>query len=238
MMKDITAMISDFYEPRKAIVIYSKKSEDSFYVEGYDFDRLGRAINAHPFSVSESQELADALDCSEELRENYLSQNGIFPEKVLSVNQQRNGFALWYTPPKKTSIFFKAELGIADGTACIPALLWKADRDSLNVWAIKAVGRPLESTPIFHAPFMNVYDTGSVCLGNVDADIPKKCSISEFINLWESYFFNSSFSHTMVDQALKTGKLVELWKTLLRNGKKFPTAVLKPTNRTIKDILL
>lgn len=237
MMNEITEMIGDLYSPKKAIVIYAK-SDDSFYVEGYDFDRLGQPINAHPFSVSESQELADALDCSEELRENYLSENGLFPEKVLSINQRKGGFAIWYTPATKTILFFKAELGVSDGIACIPPLLWKADRESLSVWAIKGDGRPKETTPIFHAPFMNVYNNGSVCLGNVNAEIPNHCSIAKFIELWESYFFNSSFSHTMVDYARKKGKLVDLWKSLLESGEPFPEELLKPMKITIKDILL
>jgi hypothetical protein len=37
---------------------------------------------------------------SQDIRGSYLKISGLLPSRVLYVNQQANGFAVWYTPPQ------------------------------------------------------------------------------------------------------------------------------------------
>lgn len=225
-------LIDDQLKPVKALVFYEGKKDES-YVESYDMDERGMAINAHPLSVRESQKLADSLDCSDEIKASYLNSIALFPDNLLYINPERNGFVVWHTTAKAVNLFFKSELGLTDGRANIPALIWKADRYSLSVWAVKAKGRPDGQIPLCCAPFLNVYASGSVCMGNVRIDVPKNCSVKQFIGLWEHYFFNSSFSHTIAG----SGKLIPLWRSLIGKEKAFPSGQLKKTSKKLIDIL-
>ena len=231
-MKDLTNLVNDHLRPVKALVFYGNKTDDS-YVESYDMDDKGMAINAHPLSVRESQKLADALDSSAEVKASYLNAIDLFPQNLLYINSERNGFIVWYTPSQNVNLFFKAELGLRDGRANIPALVWKANRHGLSVWAVKAEGRPDAGTTLFCAPFLNVYDSGSVCMGSVRIDVPKNCSVSQFTQLWEHYFFDSSFSHTIAG----SDKLIGIWRSLIGTDEPFPTSQLKKTSKKLIDIL-
>ncbi|STD07498.1 hypothetical protein [Chryseobacterium carnipullorum] len=47
--------------------------------------------------------------------------------------------------------------------------------------------------PFFHAPFFNVYESGSVCMGTVDVNIKNSVSLEEFTEKWEDLFFQFLF---------------------------------------------
>ncbi|RZM23866.1 MAG: PRTRC system protein B [Pedobacter sp.] len=231
-MKDLTNLINDHLRAVKALVFYEGKKDDC-YVECYDMNGEGMAINSHPLSVRESQKLADALDSSIEVKASYLNGIDLFPQELLYINSESNGFIVWYTPARSVNLFFKAELGLADGSANIPALVWKATRQGLWIWAVKEQGRPDGQSQLFCAPFLNVYDSGSVCMGSVRVDVPKNCSVSQFKQLWEHYFFDSSFSHTIAG----SDKLIGVWGSLIGTDEPFPTSQLKKANKKLIDIL-
>ncbi|MDQ8051963.1 MAG: hypothetical protein REI78_03005 [Pedobacter sp.] len=231
-MKELTNIVNDYLTPIKALLFYKGKKDES-YIECYDMDNRGMAINAHPLSIAESQKLADALDSSAELKAQYLNSVDLFPENLLYLDAGRDGHIVWHTPKQEVDLFFKAELGLSNGKANIPALIWKASRYGLAVWAVKCKGRPSAEEKLFQAPFLNVYDSGSVCMGSVQIDVPKNCTIKSFCALWEHYFFNSSFSHTIAGSE----RLVSLWQSLLGTGKPFPMVALKKTDRQLKHIL-
>ncbi|MBB2145729.1 PRTRC system protein B [Pedobacter sp. LMG 31464] len=235
-MNDLTEIIADGYKPFKALLFYRGKKEE-YYIESYDIGLSGRAINAHPLSVDESQQLADALDNSEELKATYLRGNGMFPQNLLYLNSEKDGFAVWHTPSKQVNLFFKADLGIADGMAQIPPMLWKAGKHSLQVFAMKTDDRPIESEQLFHAPFFNVYESGAVCMGNVKKQIPNGCSLIEFMSLWEKFYFNSTFSHTLNSGAVDGEKTVALWKRQMENQTAFPLAKLVKSKISLKTLL-
>ncbi len=112
-MKDITATFGTLYHPLKAFVIYQQDTSDkNIYVEAYDMDKNGYPINAHPLSVHESTNLANALDTSEELKRNFLKPSGLLPKNILYLNPDQNGYAIWHTPSQKVDLFFVEHLGI------------------------------------------------------------------------------------------------------------------------------
>ncbi|ATL48937.1 PRTRC system protein B [Chitinophaga caeni] len=229
---DITSSFSTLYHPKAALVFYEAKGRDS-YVEHFDMDESGRPVNAHPLTVREAQALARSLNTQRE----FLKPKGLLPGNVLEVNPGDGGSVLWYSKAQRRQLYFHKFLGLPDGVAHIPALVWKASRDNLFLYALAGNRRPTEKTALYHAPFFNVYESGSVCMGSVDLQFARSVSLEAFIAGWEDYFFNSYFSHLMHRHNPVKGNCVSLWKGLLETGEAFPKAVLKKNSKTLKNLL-
>lgn len=237
-MNDITGNFGQLYYPVSALVIYQTPGTHSdTYVEHFNIDRKGIPVDAHPLTEREAVLLGKALNVKDEKKNDFLKPKGILPVNILHINPGENGSVLWYTKAGKAKLFFAETLDIPDGTAEVPALLWYAGRNSLSVFALASNRRPTEKTRLYHAPFFNVYESGSVCMGNVNVSMKNCASVERFIQLWESYFFNSYFSHLIDQHNPVKGNIVNIWKELIKTGKPFPKEVLKRTNTTIKKLL-
>ena len=237
MNNDITNTFGTLYHPVKAFVLYQQEQGDkNIYVESYDMDSKGYPINAHPLSVRESTALSKALDSSAESKHSFLKPAGLLPSNVLYINPYQSGYAVWYTPPQKIDLLFADSLTIPNGKAHIPALLWKASKDSLYVYALKSSEYDL-GTPLYHAPFFNVYEDGRVCMGTVSINIKKDCLLEAFMRTWETYFFKSYFSHLFQGHQPVKGNIIQLWQSLIGTRRKFPMKSLIKTNRTVKHII-
>lgn len=236
-MNNITSQFSKNFEPKKAILIYQSTAEEDFYVESYDIDALGRPINPHPLALEEGISLSKALQAKGELSEGFLKPRGTLPPNLLYLDDRQDGFAVWHTAPKRAHLLFAKSLGIADGIASVPAMLWKADREKLQVFALEAKGRPSEKSKLFHAPFFNIYVKGDVCMGNVNIEISGDLHLEEFMAGWERYFFGSTFSHLLGDSSPITSNIVQLWQSLVGTSQKFPMETLKPTGHYLREVL-
>lgn len=237
-MKDITAQFGTLYSPVKAFVVYQKDTADkTIYVEAYDMDKKGYPINAHPLSLRESTQLANALDISEELTRKFLKPSGLLPKNVLYINPENDGYAIWYTPAQKVSLFFVDSLAIVNGKAFVPPLLWKASKNTLYIYAMNTDTEINEQTCLYHAPFFNLYEDGKVCMGTVSVSIKADCLLEEFIQEWEQYFFNSYFSHLIHKQSPVKGNIIQLWQKLVNTPKQFPMKFLLKNGLTIKKLL-
>lgn len=238
-MKDITTHFGTLYHPVKGFVVYQQhSSKKNIYVECYDMDKNGYPINAHPLSLKESNTLANALDTSDELKGSFLKPLGLLPKNVLYINPDRNGYAIWYTPAQKVELFFVEGLGIPNGKASVPTLLWKASKNTLWIYALNTDKEINEQTPLFYAPFFNVYQDGKVCMGTVSVNIKADCLLEEFILTWERYFFNSYFSHLITEKKPVKGNIIQLWQSLVGTRKQFPAKSLLNNGLTLKKILL
>lgn len=237
-MKDITQNFGTLYHPLSALVIYQTKGHgNSTYVEHFDMDKNGNPINAHPLTEREAKVLARALHTEKDKNTAFLKPKGIIPTSILHINPSENATVLWYTKAQKTKMYFTKSLGISNGTAQVPALLWFANKRSLTIYALASNRRPSEKTVLYHAPFFNVYDSGNVCMGTVDVNIKKSASVEEFIQAWEAYFFNSYFSHLVNEHNPINGNCVNLWKDLINTDRVFPKDVLKKANKTLKNLV-
>ena len=237
-MNDITNSFAALYHPVSALVVYQTKGTGSdTYVEHFDMDSNGNPVNAHPLTVREANILAKALNTGKEKRKAFLKPEGILATNILHINPEENGSVLWYSKSKKIKMFFTESLEIPNGIAEIPALLWYADRNKLIVFALLSDRRPTEKTKLYYAPFFNVYENGNVCMGTVSVNIKSSASVEEFTAAWESYFFDSYFSHLMQNHNPVKGNCVSLWKELICTEKTFPKEVLKKANRTLKNLL-
>jgi PRTRC genetic system protein B len=237
-MNNLTNAFGSLYHPQKAFLIYrQEKSNNPVYIESYDIDQQGHPINAHPLSVAEGLALARALRTSENKQTAFLKPSGLLPKNLLYINPEKNGYAVWFTPKQNAKLLFKEDLGITSGNANIPALIWKATKESLAIYAIINEQEIDLNTELCHAPFFNIYPDGKVCMGNVSIQIPKNCGLEDFINLWQTAFFNSYFSHMMQNHNPVKGNMVQLWKSLSGTRKQFPVKSLIPIKRTLKHLI-
>lgn len=236
---NITQNFGVLYHPVSALVIYQaieEKSKD-IYVEHFDMDSNGNPINAHPLTVLEAEELATALLTEEEQNKAYLKPKGILSPNILHINPSKKGSVIWYTSAQKRQLFFVSRLGIPNGFAFVPPLVWRATKNSLSVFALMSDERPTENTPLHFAPFFNIYQAGNVCMGTVKVEIKNLASLEEFTAAWEHYFFNSYFSHFLDGQNPVNGNCIQIWKNLIGTETAFPIEVLKKNNIHLKNLL-
>ncbi|PLK44870.1 PRTRC system protein B [Emticicia sp. TH156] len=235
---DITADFGTLYFPTSALVFYQTEEPDvDTYVEHFDMDGHGNPMNAHPLTIREARVLAKALNIQQEEPLQFLKPHGVFSVNILHINPNEKGSVLWYTKARKQNLYFVESLGIPEAKVSIPALLWLADKRSLSVYALASNRRPDEHTPLYHAPFLNVYANGNVCMGTVNVNSRKSASLEEFTAAWESCFFNSYFSHLMPDHQPVKGNCVNLWKKLVHTSENFPKEVLLKNGKTLKSLL-
>lgn len=235
--RNITESLGTLYHPKSALVIYESNAHSSnTYVEHFDMDPYGNPINARPLSVREANRLALSLTTDDE--QSFLQVNGVLPSNILHMGCKGNeSRVLWYTKEQKRQIFFSVASGVSSGKAYVPSMIWSASKDSLSVFAMKGNRRPKESTVLYHAPFLNTYENGRVCMGTVNVNFQGSGSVQEFTQAWEDYYFNSYFSHQIGGQRGRNGDVKSLWKRLLETGEKFPNELLYKNNRTLKDLL-
>ena len=236
---DVTEDFGTLYHPKSALVFYESKGLDKdMYVEYFDMDKNGTPINAHPLTEREAGVLAKALMTEKQKQTAFLKPVGILPTTILHINPSRDkGAVIWYTKSQKRPLYFIDGLGIPSGTAHVPPILWQATKNSLRVFVLLSNRRPTEKTTLYYAPFFNIYEDGRVCMGSVSIDIKNSASVEEFTKAWEDYFFNSYFSHLMGENSPVKGNCVTLWKDLVTSDRTFPTALLKSSNKTLKNLL-
>lgn len=224
--------------PFKSLVIYRSAGRSiDYFVEAYDIDNNGSIQCGHPLSIDEGIALAKCLATTSDLNTSYLQCDTLIPDKLLYTNIGLDGFAVWYTPTQTVGLNFIQSLTIPNGKLAIPAMVWKADRSHLEVFAIKGTMKPKELTQLYHAPFFNIYREGKVCMGTVKIEMDGVSNLQFFMERWERYFFDSYFSHMMDGHNPVNGNLVQLWKGLAGQNIPFPESALKKTDKTLKNLL-
>ncbi|MFD2871953.1 PRTRC system protein B [Mucilaginibacter ximonensis] len=248
-MKNITEQFNSEFQPFKALLLYRHDKAEQrttyqhsdkqthIYVESYDIGQTGQPINAHPLSVKEMATLSEMLQTAQELKGGYLKSRSLLPANILYVNQQSNGYAVWYTPPQEVRLFFVDSLKIPSGKFKIPAMVWKANAERLSVYAFKGKNKPTDKTPLCHAPYLNIYHSGQVCMGTVNIAIGKTECLEDFMHLWERYFFNSYFSHSISGNNSTKSNTTELWRSHAGTDADFPQDELIKIGYNLKNII-
>jgi PRTRC genetic system protein B len=228
--------IDKLYIPTSALIFYrAEGTKGGSYVEHYDMDGNGNPINAHPLTVREAGQLAKSLTLAKEEKEPCLRPDGIIARNILYLDAV-NAKAVWHTRAMQREMCFTEKLGIDKGIANVPPLLWMATRQSLYVYALRSNRRPVKGTKLYNAPFFNVFEKGNVCLGTVDVQISRSASLEVFTQKWESYFFNSYFSHLVGDYNPIRGNCVSLWNSLIGTTVPFPMEVLMESKVRLNDL--
>lgn len=162
---------------------------------------------------------------------------GLLPANVLALGMD---YVAWWSPATTRHHYFecrqttdRVSVGTRNGQAPTCDLIFVATAKSLSVYAFKGDGktRPDAATPIMFAPYMNVYESGGLCLGSMN--VPKG-SMIDVIPAWEASFFGSAFTHPNNHSGVNyKGGLHQLSKDLLDGKyKRFPQRALKAMGKT------
>ncbi|RYJ50566.1 PRTRC system protein B, partial [Flavobacterium petrolei] len=142
-VNDITDNFGTLYHPKSALVFYQTKGTNTYmYVEHFDMNKNGNPINAHPLTVNEAKILAKALHTDKEKDKAFLKPKGILPTNILHINPSEKGTVLWYTKAQEQQLYFVNGLGMPNGKASVPSMLWYASKNSLAVFALTTDRRP------------------------------------------------------------------------------------------------
>lgn len=239
-MTNISGHFNDLFRPEHLLVFYRNDRKDlpQCYVEFFPLDPEGRPLAPHPLSETEAQQLAKLMQGPEGPRpkNHFLQAESLLPPNVLYTGHTPEPFVVWFTPSTVAPLLYHKSLGIPDGPAAVPPLIWKAKAGSLSVYACREDERPTMATRLYHAPFFNLYQSGEVCMGTVRVSIPSDCSLERFMSLWQAYFFGSYFAHLLVDRSPVEGNIVELWQGLAGSGQPFPLLKLRSCSVTLKQL--
>ena len=152
------------------------------------------------------------------------------------------GSVCWWLPPGVRSLRFDPKYAATAQIASLngqwiphPGLVLQAKPGSLCVFAVRGADRPTSSTPLYHAPFWNLYAGGGMCQGTVrypDAQQPQDQTA------WEEALFGSYFTGpSRTDTYMQWGRSYqELLEKALKDGV-FPETVLMPASWTLGQYL-
>jgi PRTRC genetic system protein B len=149
---------------------------------------------------------------------------GFLPRNLLAYNNDNaQATVIWYLKESERNLVFSERLNIKEGLMKLPMIVFKLVGNSLSVFAVKA-NHITQNTVLYHAPFFNVYDNGSICMGN--AKIEKSNDVQELMENAENAFFQSKFTE-LHGQAPINGNLATFTKKQIKSKKKFDKSVLK-----------
>ncbi len=116
-----------------------------------------------------------------------------------------------------------------------PPLVWRVCRGSLAVRALLENKRPVAGTKLAFAPFWNLSNDGTVCLGSMRH--PESNSIAS-IGAWEQGFYESAFTHGNVARITKhPGGFEGMWMELAGKRTPFPSKYLIPMPQTLAQFV-
>jgi PRTRC genetic system protein B len=157
------------------------------------------------------------------------------PESVVARTER---LIAWWTPPQKRQMYFgttQGDMGRINGAIFPqPALVWMAMDHSLSIRAFKENRRPSADTKLCVAPYWNLYETGSVCLGSMRA--PNTATVASTPQ-WEQSFYESEFTHGNVGRLTRyPGGFEGLWKEFA-GKEEFPIDSLIELPETVEEFL-
>lgn len=137
---------------------------------------------------------------------------------------------LWWKPAHRAPIFFRTgrknfDAAMEGATVAHPPLLFLATSGHLSLWALGTDERPGPESPLFQAPYFNLYSNGAMCTGNVRLpEVLRPSAMARF----EEGFFSTNFTHSNIKSPLTTypGGHDALWRMLATSGAAFPLDAL------------
>jgi PRTRC genetic system protein B len=225
-------------ELRGAILLYADAGTvqgNTCFASFHDVKNMGKAeqpnVQIMPGTPLNQQALMQTLGS---LADRYAISTDLLPEYVLSYSPLH---LIWWMPAGKRRVFLKtAADGAQSEIVPHPALLFAIVQGSWYVFAMKGNARPTKATALFHAPFFNMYDDGSVCVGTAKA--PQSTLLAE-TGEWERAFFDSVFTHVNEHRKVKyRGGEYGLWRSLMKGKRKeFPETALMSNGHTLGSLM-
>lgn len=225
-------MLTQTYTPQMTIVVYkSNLGPAEYYLESHSLDDKGRLLEGKPLMQETIQSMIDLFF---DENQNKLKISGMIPEELLHFKALPGGYydMVWYRPAEMRFIHFSPLLKIKSGKTWVPPMLYVVNRKHLSVYALRSNARPKEATQLMRAPFHNVSDDGSVCLGSATVAIPKEKSYSAFMKYWEDLFWLSEFTHLNGASNPTVSNLSKVWTRFINSKCKLKWSEVKELNVT------
>jgi hypothetical protein len=193
--------------------------EDGLFVYGHNLIENGDSLIIGPAKliqdehvVSIGQKMSNRVIKHEKQKGD---KHAFLPKEVISV-RFCNGSPdiIWYKNPITRYCYSN------DGNANVnhPGLIFRYRNESIIVYAFK--GNYSKNKILYKPEYPNVYND-NVCHGSIETKKFKSESVSDIINSWEGFFYDTKFSGQLWADALngekhpfkiKTGRLIDLLK--------------------------
>lgn len=220
------------FVPKLAIVGYEALNE--YYGSGECY------FSKHPITGGKlgagaplTQEMVRDILKLVDVESNEFTFKGRLPKQLLYFRDKGQLLLVWYCDRKSERLLFKDGLDIPTGNYPLPKLVFALNGNTLSVFAIKRKRPVHDGTALYHAPFMNVYASGKVCMGDVNIDYGRFGHYEDIMSFTEKQFFMSLFTHTN-HNALLEGNYVELMAEM-KGKTKFNEDLLIPNTLTLSD---
>jgi PRTRC genetic system protein B len=149
----------------------------------------------------------------------------VFPENILAKSDR---MIAWWTMAQRRQMFYQNSEGRAadldGGIFPQPPLVWRVADGQLKIRALTENKRPGATTKLALAPYWNLSDCGTVCMGSMRR--PEGASVTA-ISDWERGFYESAFTHANNARLTRDkGGFEGLWRSLTGKRKLFPSETL------------
>ena len=160
----------------------------------------------------------------------------VFPENILAKSDR---MIAWWTPAQCRQMFYQHAEGKAadlNGRSFPqPPLVWQVADGQLKIRALTENKRPEATTKLAVAPFWNLSDCGTVCIGSMRR--PESASVAA-ISDWERGFYESAFTHANVGRLTRhKGGFEGLWSSLTGKRRLFPLETLIVLPQTLAQFV-
>lgn len=165
----------------------------------------------------------------------------LLPRNVLALGEKS---MIWFSPSRVGKIWFRTsdnDLNKLSGKMVrYPGIVFKVASGRMSAWAVYGNDYPAPASMMFRMPFYNCSARdGWVCLPG-----GKKPQVEpENIAKWESYFYDSNFSHSgMGGSPFVRGGHNKFWirytaQCERKMPKRFPCEYLIPANTTLEELI-
>lgn len=224
-MTGITEEITEKLQPKMCLIIY-KSNRDNYYIEAHNIDEKGMGA-AYPLTEDTLSDVVNYFHNHK--KETYLK--GAIPENMLYCNWgESNRIMVWKEPAQERMMYFSNDLGIPNGKAHQPQLIFKIQDYSLYVY-VEDCGL------FFRAPYHNVDAEGYVCLGSAKSKKSLPKTYQGVIDYYSNLFWNSEFSHISGNDSPIGGNLNSYWKDAIKSKKPFNATLIGYTKLNLKKLI-
>lgn len=216
-MKDSDILFQEPCTVTTDFALIGKSSGDRKILELHSVEdgMIGAQI---PFSKKTAQRIFSLFDTEKYVPKSF---KGIIPENViLARDNPTDGLHLiWSVGESMRKLYFGGSSGVATGRYPVPNLIFRYRGSVLQIFATEA--KKIDSrTPLFHAPFFNVYTTGKICMGNVNVGGSERFeNFDTVIEYLQNAFFNSVFTHSN-NPVVDAGSITETFGNKTFDAKK------------------
>lgn len=210
---------------RHALLLYDTATPDgTVYATTHDVEVMPDGAHLLPGRALDMAELSKFVEAAQA----QTAYRGFIDPRLLYVAPN---MMAWWCPAACRTTWFRSEkpIGERHGVTPHPPLVFIVRERRWYVFALSRNERPEPTTPLYIAPYFNVWERGEICTGNVglpDSPTP------EALRTYETAFFRSRFTHPNHARTCRfKGGGRGLWAHLLNH----PEITAFPTNALLKE---